>query len=97
MEPAAQNPDPATLEWWTLRELAIRWKVSRETLRRQCEAGQLVAMIIGSQYRIHNSVIRQREAAAKVQAVATARQERRQERRDRRHRRSRIDHFAGRE
>jgi excisionase family DNA binding protein len=75
MDGDGKKLQPDTLEWFTLRELALRWRTSVETLRRQCDSGELTAMRLGHQWRVHESVVKDREGKAQVKMVAKAREQ----------------------
>jgi excisionase family DNA binding protein len=71
MSEALTQRDLQTLEWLTVRELAERWKVTPDTIRRWCADGELKGMMIGSSLRIHRSEIEHHEASGiRVKAKA---------------------------
>lgn len=51
MEPIAV--DVQTLEWWTVREFANRYRVDKSTVGRWIRAGKLKAARLGKEWRIH--------------------------------------------
>lgn len=53
-----------SLKWWTAREAAREWRVSEDTVTRECNAHRIPHMKIGRQIRIHQSVIYDREIRA---------------------------------
>lgn len=63
----------ATLEWWTVREVANRWRKSDESVRRLIERGELKAMRCGGSYRIHTDTITAYERPSKPPAARKAR------------------------
>lgn len=58
------EPPPPNVEWYTVEELAARWRVSPPTVLRYIASG-VPAMKIGRQYRIHISTIEAKENEAK--------------------------------
>lgn len=56
--------DLMTLEWWTLPELATRWRFSLDSLLRWVKEGRLEARKFpGGQYRVHRAVVEKFEGA----------------------------------
>jgi excisionase family DNA binding protein len=47
--------------WWSIGELAARWHVSADTIRRRIKDGELRAMQVGGAWRVHQTVIEERE------------------------------------
>jgi excisionase family DNA binding protein len=55
----------ATLEWFTLREIAERWRVSVDSVSRIIDRGDLLARKFGGQWRVHTSAVEAYEQEAK--------------------------------
>lgn len=66
MTPAAQLQ---TLEWWTCRELAMRWNCGIEAIRRMIEEGTLRAKEFGWEMRVHESEVRRMDRVRKGRAA----------------------------
>lgn len=64
--PAPRPPAPI---WWTVAEVAARWRVSRMTVYRLVHLGELPARRFGRSYRINAEALAAHErAAAEVQS-----------------------------
>jgi len=59
-----QQPQPLT--WWTVRECANRWRVSKSTVTRWLEAGKLAGKRFGSQWRVSGEAVAAFEADGKA-------------------------------
>lgn len=60
------SPDElASPPWLTPREVAVRWRVSVQTVLRECDAGTLAAMKVGKRWRIHIKTVEERERRSK--------------------------------
>lgn len=46
-----------TLEWWTVRECADRWRFSEDSILRWIKSGKLAGKKIGGQFRVHRSAV----------------------------------------
>lgn len=59
--------DVQSLQWWTVREVANRWKLSLDVVyslvTEKPEAGKLLARKFGGSWRIHTSALAEYEAA----------------------------------
>lgn len=55
--------DVATLRWWTVRELAIRWKVSQDVVYDLLTRGELLGKKIGGSWRVHSDAVHAYEAS----------------------------------
>lgn len=55
-----------SLDWWTPREVATRFRVSESTVLRMAARGELAGKQIGRQWRFHSSVLDVFEKSAKV-------------------------------
>ena len=47
--------------WWTIGEVAARWRVSADSIHRRIKDGSLPAMRVGGAWRIHQDEIERRE------------------------------------
>jgi excisionase family DNA binding protein len=65
--------DIQTLEWWTPKECANRWRVSTDTVIRMIDRGELKGLKFGGRWRIHNSVVERYEQGAKTRSSPPAR------------------------
>ena len=54
------EPDP---DWLTIAEIAKRWRVSKMTVYRTCEAKLLAFTRVGHQFRVHRSAVEAYEQA----------------------------------
>jgi excisionase family DNA binding protein len=65
--------DVGTLEWFTVREVANRWRVSADTVLRMIERHEVVAKKFGFKWRIHTTAVESFERSARPrQAPATS-------------------------
>ena len=51
-------------EWFTVRQLAERWNISTDTVKRRIKDGKLLALRLGATHRIHKSAVQVFEAKA---------------------------------
>ena len=51
-----------SVQWWTVRECANRWRVSKSTVTRWLEAGKLAGKRFGSQWRVSGAAVAAFEA-----------------------------------
>jgi excisionase family DNA binding protein len=55
--------DVATLQWWTVRELAVRWKVSQDVVYDLLTSKELLGRKIGGNWRVHSDAVHAYEAS----------------------------------
>lgn len=62
----------ATLEWWTVRELANRWRCDPSTITKRCNEDLDFARKLPGGWRIHKSTIDRVEKLGQQQEVKQA-------------------------
>lgn len=67
------SADIQSLEWWTPRECANRWRVSVDTVLRMIDRGDIKGLKFGGQWRIHNSAVEKYEQGGKARSAPAAR------------------------
>lgn len=63
MSEALTSKDVATLQWWTVREVAIRFKVSQDVVYDLLTTGALLGKKIGGAWRVHTDALHAYEAS----------------------------------
>lgn len=61
--------DVATMEWWTVREVADRLRVSEDVVLREIDDKNLRAKKVGGRWRIHYTAIEEYEGPAVVRST----------------------------